>query len=113
VARLYADENFPLPVVEALRHLGHDVLTMQDSGRSGQAMSDEEVIEFAQAEQRTLITLNRRHFVRLHGEFPEHSGIIVCSFDPDFIALAQRIHACSAAQPSLARQLVRINRPPA
>ena len=27
IARLYANENFPLPVVFALRELGHDVLT--------------------------------------------------------------------------------------
>jgi hypothetical protein len=27
VAAFYADENYPLPVVEALRRLGHDVLT--------------------------------------------------------------------------------------
>ena len=33
MARLYADENFPLPVVEELRQLGHDVLTIQESGR--------------------------------------------------------------------------------
>jgi hypothetical protein len=26
-ARLYSNENFPLPVVEALRMRGHDVLT--------------------------------------------------------------------------------------
>ena len=32
MARLYANENFPLPVVEELRHLGHDVLTMQEAG---------------------------------------------------------------------------------
>jgi hypothetical protein len=31
--QLYADENFPLPVVEELRQLGHDVLTAQDDGR--------------------------------------------------------------------------------
>lgn len=30
MARLYANENFPLPVVEALRRLGHDVLTIQE-----------------------------------------------------------------------------------
>lgn len=28
MARLYANENFPLRVVEALRQLGHDVLTV-------------------------------------------------------------------------------------
>lgn len=27
MARLYANENFPLPAVEELRRLGHDVLT--------------------------------------------------------------------------------------
>jgi hypothetical protein len=27
VAAFYADENFPIPTVEALRQLGHDVLT--------------------------------------------------------------------------------------
>jgi hypothetical protein len=28
--RLYADEDFPLPVVEELRRCGHDVLTVQE-----------------------------------------------------------------------------------
>jgi hypothetical protein len=27
IARLYSNENFPLPVVEALRGFGHDVLS--------------------------------------------------------------------------------------
>jgi Domain of unknown function (DUF5615) len=30
---LYADENFPLPVVQELRRLGHDVLTAQEDGK--------------------------------------------------------------------------------
>lgn len=29
---LYADEDFPHPVVEELRRLGHDVLTAQEDG---------------------------------------------------------------------------------
>jgi hypothetical protein len=32
MARLYSNENFPLPVVEKLRALGHDVLTVQEAG---------------------------------------------------------------------------------
>jgi hypothetical protein len=32
VALLYADENFPFPVVQELRSLGHDVVTIQDRG---------------------------------------------------------------------------------
>jgi hypothetical protein len=38
MARPYANENFPLPVVEELRLLGHDVLTIQEMGQSGRAM---------------------------------------------------------------------------
>jgi hypothetical protein len=37
MARLYSNENFPLPVVEKLRELGHDVLTIQETGMSDQA----------------------------------------------------------------------------
>lgn len=111
MARLYTNENFPLPSVEELRRLGHDVLTIHETGRGGQAISDEAVFGFAQAEKRTLVTLNRRHFIRLHGEFPEHAGIIVCSFDPDFIALAQRINGRIGAHPSLSKILIRVDRP--
>ena len=111
MARLYANENLPLPVVEELRRLGHDVLTSYESGQAGQATPDEDVLTFAVAEGRILVTLNRKHFVRLHGERPEHAGIIVCSFDPDFVALVQRIHTALLAQPQMAGQLVRVNRP--
>lgn len=111
MARLYANENLPLPVVEELRRLGHDVLTTYESGQAGQATPDEDVLAFVVAEGRTLVTLNRKHFIRLHREQPEHAGIVVCSFDPDFVALAQRIHAALVAQPQMAGQLVRINRP--
>jgi hypothetical protein len=43
VARIYANENFPLPVVEELRRLGHDVLTTSEAGNSGRAIPDEAV----------------------------------------------------------------------
>ena len=47
MARLYANENFPRPGVDQLRRLGHDVLTIQDTRKAGQAVSDEEVLAFA------------------------------------------------------------------
>ena len=112
MARLYSNENFPLPAVEELRRLGHDVLTSQEAGRAGHAAPDEAVLEFARNEGRALLTLNRRHFIRLHSERPEHSGILVCSFDTDFAAMASRIHVAIDAQPTLSGRLVRINRPP-
>ena len=44
MAKLYANENFPLPVVEELRRLGHDVLTIQEAGEAGQSVPDEQVL---------------------------------------------------------------------
>lgn len=92
MARLYANENFPLPVVTELRRLGHEVLTIVETGQAGQAVPDEQVLAFAIAEGRAVLTLNRKHFVRLHATQPGHTGIIVCTFDPDFVAQARRIH---------------------
>jgi hypothetical protein len=111
MARFYANENFPLPVVEALRQQGHDVLTIQETGLAGQAMSDEAVLAFACAEHRAVLTFNRKHFIRLHLQNSGHAGIVACTFDPDFQALAQRIHDAAVEQPPMDSQLVRVNRP--
>jgi hypothetical protein len=46
-----------------------------------------------------------------HGERPDHAGIVVCTFDPDFASQANRIHAAVLGPESLAGRLVRINRP--
>ena len=113
MARLYADENFPLPVVEELRRLGHDVVTMQDSGEAGQSMPDDAVLRTASSDQRAVLTLNRKHFIRLHIANPSHAGIIACTFDLDFVRQAGRIHAAAEAHGALAGTLLRINRPPA
>jgi predicted nuclease of predicted toxin-antitoxin system len=110
MARLYSNENFPFPVVEKLRAKGHDILTIQETGRADQAMPDDEVLAFATSENRALITLNRIHFIRLHAEHPAHAGIIVCKFDADFNRQAERIHAAIAHLDSLVGKLIRINR---
>jgi hypothetical protein len=112
VAKLYSNENFPLPVVEELRRLGHDVLTIQETGKAGEAVKDEVLLEYALADDRSLLTLNRKHFIRLHGERPEHNGIIVCTVDADAIGQAARIHAAIEASGDLRGQLIRVNRPP-
>ncbi len=41
MAKLYADEQFPYPVVEVLRRLGHDVLTVQESGKAELRIPDD------------------------------------------------------------------------
>jgi len=109
MARLYANENFPLPVVEELRRLGHDVLTVQESGLAGQRLPDDQVLSFAVSARRTLVTMNRKHFIRLHQERPSHAGIIVCTFDPDFVGQARRISSALEA-PDLSGRLVRVSR---
>ncbi len=111
MARFYANENFPLPAVEELRRLGHDVLTTLDAGKSGQAIPDNEVLEFAIVEGRTLLTFNRRDFIQLHKYRPNHAGIVVCSFDPNFIKLAERIHSAVSSSITLTGELIRVNRP--
>lgn len=109
--RLYSNENFPLPVVEKLRALGHDVLTIQEAGKADQALPDQEILAFATRENRAVLTLNRFHFIRLHRQQSAHAGIIVCTFDPDFDGQGERIHRALAGFASLAGQLVRVNRP--
>jgi uncharacterized protein with PIN domain len=111
MAKLYTNENFPLPAVESLRELGYDVLTSMESGKANQAISDADVLAFAVGEGRVLVTHNRKHFIRLHNEKPNHAGIVVCSVDPDFEALANRIHKALDAAPDTTGQLIRINRP--
>lgn len=111
MARLYANENFPRPVVEGLRQLGHDVLTIQDAGGGEQTIPDAEVLMEASSNRRAVLTLNRKHFIGLHHEQPQHAGIVVCTFDADFGRQAQQIHAALEAQPALTGQLLRVNRP--
>jgi hypothetical protein len=112
MARFFANENLPEPVVFERRRLGHDALTMRESGHAGRAVPDAEVLEFAIAQSRAVVTLNRRHFVRHHRTRPAHAGIVVCSFDPDFAALARRIHEAVEPYPDLAGTLIRVNRTP-
>ena len=110
MARLYSNENIPLPVVEHLRRLGHDVLTTQETGQAGQAASDEAVLALACSDGRAVLTLNRRHFIRLHLQQNQHAGIVACTFDPDFAGLADRIHEAICVQAQLTGRLIRINR---
>ena len=111
MAQLYSNENFPFPVVEELRGLGHDVMTTQETGQAGRAVSDEIVLAFAHDEGRALLTLNRKHFFRLHRQEIAHAGIIACTYDPNFGELAQRIHSTLEGQNELTGQPIRVNRP--
>lgn len=111
MTRFYANEQFPLPVVVELRRLGHDVVTIQEAGKGGQAVPDHEVLKFSTEDQRILLTFNRKHFKRLHYQNSDHAGIVICTYDPDFQGLAQRIHQALAMVSSPTGQLMQVNRP--
>ena len=112
MAKLYADEDFPLPVVKELRRLGHDVRTVREAGRAGQGIADCYVLADAIADQRAVLTHNHPDYQRLHRQALPHLGIISCSQDPrDPLGLAQRIHDALTAAPNLADLFIRIIRP--
>lgn len=110
MARLYANENFPLEVVERLRALGHDVLTTHDAGRSNQSIEDDAVLRFAIETVRCVLTINRQDFKRLHRMMPAHPGIIVCTENRDYSAFAGRIDAAMREAGTLTERLIKVVR---
>lgn len=110
MARFYSNENIALPVVLELRRLGHDILTSGDAGNANRSVPDSDVLTFATAHRRILITHNRRDFLRLHEAGISHAGMVLCTFDVDFIALAKRIHAAIVNVFDAANQVIRVNR---
>jgi hypothetical protein len=111
MARLLADEDFSLRVVEELRLLGHDVLTAREAGLASQRIDDSLIVVAATREGRAVLTFNRRHFGRLHLTDASHSGIILCTRDSDVVRQAQRIHAAISVHDSLVGMLIRVTRP--
>ncbi|NJL90347.1 MAG: DUF5615 family PIN-like protein [Coleofasciculaceae cyanobacterium SM2_1_6] len=111
MARLYADEQFPRIVVELLRNLGHDILTVQEAGKANQGISDEEVLAFAIRENRAVLTINRSDFIQLHNSQPNHLGIIVCTEDLNRQRLTMGIHEAILKAEILEKKLIRVNRP--
>jgi len=107
--QLYADEDFPLTVVQELRRLGHDVLTTQEDGR--QSRPDYEILARAHLLGRSVLTHNRRHFERLHRKVLPHSGIVSATQDPQNpFDLAARVHSALAGR-TPGRWHIRVNRP--
>jgi predicted nuclease of predicted toxin-antitoxin system len=107
--QLYADEDFPYPVVEELRRAGHDVVTAQEDGRT--STPDPDILARAHSLGRAVLTYNRRDFERLHRQGAAHSGILSATHDRDFPRLAARIHAALAGL-APGRWCFRVNRPP-
>ncbi|MDF0553926.1 DUF5615 family PIN-like protein [Kamptonema sp. UHCC 0994] len=111
MARLYADEQYPFPVVKLLRALGHDVLRVQEAGKANQKIPDDEVLAFATSNDRAVLTINRPDFIRLHRLNSDHAGIIVCTNDQNWERQATRINEAISTLETLRGLLIRVNRP--
>ena len=73
--RLLIDEDTQdARLVSMLRMAGHDVLTVNEAGLSGQA--DSAVLTFAAQDRRVVLTMNCRDFLELHDAGGSHSGIV-------------------------------------
>ncbi len=108
--RFYSNENFDLQVVEHLRKSGHDVLTAFEAGNANQRIPDDQVLNFASVQKRILLTFNRKDFFKLHKSGVQHSGIIACTYDPNYAGLALRIQESIQNIDSLENQLLRVYR---
>lgn len=108
MARLYADEHFPRQVVQNMRSLGHDILTVQEAGNAG--LADEDVLAFAISENRAVLTVNRRDFFQLHKLKPDHCGIIACTRDDDIPRLSANINDAISTAEILTGKVIRVYR---
>ena len=88
------------------------MLITPETGQAGKNVPDHEILAFAASPGMAVVTMNRRHFVGLSEENPNHSGVIVCTIDLDSPALAARIHQAIHASASLNGRLIRRSRPP-
>ncbi len=111
MTRLYANENLPIDLVHTLRYLHHDVLTSYEAGQANQGIPDEDVLAFATADDRSVITLNREDFIDLHYRGIHHSGIIICKDDRDYQGQAQTLHAyLKTSGQELDNRLIRVQK---
>jgi predicted nuclease of predicted toxin-antitoxin system len=110
MASFYANENFPIKVAQYLHEMGHDVLTSYEAGNANQRIPDAEALEFAAQAERILLTINRRDFIELHKEMPNHAGMIVCTQNTDLKEQAQQIDKAVQETGPMVGKLVRINR---
>jgi predicted nuclease of predicted toxin-antitoxin system len=111
MALFYANEQFPIVTVRQLRRLGHDVLTTQEARQANQGIPDDRVLAYAQEQGRVVLTLNRKDFLRLHKQIPDHPGIVICTNNLNRIELAEIIHQTIQPVADFRGQLIRVVKP--
>jgi predicted nuclease of predicted toxin-antitoxin system len=111
MARLYSNENLAIDLVEALCQFNHDILSSYDAGQANQGIPDDEVLEYATLNDRSVITFNRDDFVALHRNGVSNAVIIICKDDRDYLGQAQALHEYLETQVDrLHNRLIRVQR---
>jgi predicted nuclease of predicted toxin-antitoxin system len=96
--RIKLDENMPVSLSAALRHLGHDVETIPEEGLA--AAPDAAVWSAAQSEGRFLVTQDLDFSdVRRFAPGSHHGILLVRLRDPDRSALIERVRTLFAQEP--------------
>ncbi|MBI2076304.1 MAG: DUF5615 family PIN-like protein [Candidatus Aenigmarchaeota archaeon] len=76
--KLLTDENIAKSVVNALRRTGYDVKDVKEEKLFG--ISDEEVLELANKENRVIITHDKDFANLINNPNQKHSGIVLVRF---------------------------------
>jgi predicted nuclease of predicted toxin-antitoxin system len=109
--QFYSNENFPIVMVHLLRAEGHDVLTSYEAGQANQRIPDDQVLHYATATNRILITENRQDFIDLHRNTTNHPGIIIFKSDRDYAGKIKAMTDFLAEDgQSLENRLIRIKK---
>ncbi len=86
------------------------MLPIQEDGRAKESFPNEDVLSAAAEFQQAVLTLNRKHFVRMKFESSPHTGIVSRTFGPDFEGQARRIHEAASDHVSLEGEPIPVNR---
>ena len=108
---LLTDENISQLVVNHLRELGYDVRTVAELGKAGQSYPDDHVLQDAAAEQRVLVTHDRKDFRRLHNNGADHTGMVLCTQDTNARRLAERIDVELSKRATIGCDVINVQRP--
>lgn len=95
--KLYLNEDIHIKLVKALRLRNIDVFSTQEYGKI--TSSDEEQLEFATKQQRTILTFNREDYIKLHLDWMKkgknHYGIIISQQIPIGELLKRTLKLCN------------------
>ena len=105
---LFADEHVPVAIISELVERGASVLTLTELGLKDLGIEDREVLEIATSYQSTVITFNRKDYLKLHRQGISHGGIILCKYNTPFPMLIDKVYRLLDTEEYFDNQVFRI-----